>query len=75
MALIEKLEREKLERVKIQDPVLKATYSILTDENGNKFLYIRTFGSVNREIPDKPSQQIQLGPEAIAQLKKILEEV
>ena len=75
MALIEHLDIEKLERVKIQEPVLKASYSILTDEHGNRFLYIRTFGSVNREMPDKPSQQIQLGPKAIAQLKRILAEI
>lgn len=75
MALIEELDRETLDRVKVQDPVLKASYSIFEDENGTKFLYIRTFGSVNREMPDKPSQQLQFGPEVIAQLKRILEEV
>ena len=75
MALIEELDKEVLDRVKVQDPVLKASYSIFEDENGTKFLHIRTFGSVNREMPDKPSQQLQFGPEAIAQLKRILEEV
>ena len=73
MALIERFEKEQPQRVKIQKPVSRATYSILTDERGNQFLYIRTFGSAEREVPGKPSQQVQLGPEAIEQLREILE--
>ncbi|NBR78551.1 MAG: hypothetical protein EBT71_00665 [Alphaproteobacteria bacterium] len=72
MALIERFEKDDLQRHKVQAPVHRACWSLF-QQGGNTFLYIRTFGSEERENPEKPSQQFQLGPEAIAQLKEILE--
>ena len=74
MALIEKLKPEWLDKNKVDKPVHRATYSIFTDKR-KSYLKIRTFGSEERVKTDHASQIIQLGPEAIKQLKKILDEV
>ena len=74
MALIENFERENLRKPKVDKPVHRATYSIDTID-GTTFLKIRTFGAANRLYEYDPSQIIQLGPEAIEQLKLILAEV
>jgi hypothetical protein len=39
------------------------------------FLSLRAYGSDDREQPDKLSQKLQLGPDVLAQLKRILEGV
>ena len=38
---------------------------------GEKYVQIDTYGSVNREIPDKLSQSLRLTKEAFEQLKKL----
>jgi len=50
----------------------KATYSVVTEIDGTKFLQIDTYGSPNRKIVGKKSQSIRLSPGAIAELKTIL---
>lgn len=74
MALIEKFEPEWLDKDEIDRPVRRAAYSMFKDK-GRSYLKIRTFGSDERDKPQSASQIIQLGPEALAQLKRILEEV
>ena len=39
--------------------------------HGEKFIQIDTYGSANREIPDKLSQSLRLTEEAFRQLKKL----
>ena len=39
--------------------------------DGQKFIQIDTYGSVNREIPDKLSQSLRLTEEAFQQLMKL----
>jgi hypothetical protein len=72
MAIIRKLERVSLERDSRHTEV-NCTYSIVVDEQGKKSLQIDTYGSATRKIPGKKSQSIRYSPEAIEQLKGILE--
>ena len=75
MALITEFIPEWLDDTKVQEPVVKATYSIFKAERGKRYLYIRTFGSKDRVKKGQPSQFFQLDAEAVEQLKRILEEV
>lgn len=71
MAIIRKLERINLDRSAAHSEV-DCTYSIVTGEDGHRYLQIDTYGSKGRQIPGKKSQSIRFAPEAIAELKKIL---
>ena len=73
MALIKEFEPEWLDDTTVQEPVVKATYSMFKAGRGKRYLYIRTFGSKDRVKKGQPSQFFQLDTEAIEQLKKILE--
>lgn len=75
MALITEFIPEWLDDTKVQEPVVKATYSIFKAGKGKRYLYIRTFGSKDRVKKGSPSQFFQLDEKAIAQLKQILAEV
>lgn len=72
MAIIRKLEPATLERDSRHTEV-DCTYTIVTDTQGEKSLQIDTYGSAARKIPGKKSQSIRFSPEAIEQLKQILE--
>jgi hypothetical protein len=49
------------------------TFTIFTDEHGKKYLQVDTYGSATRQHVGKKSQSLQFGPEALAQLKNILQ--
>jgi hypothetical protein len=49
------------------------TYTIVRDDRGVAFLQIDTYGSRNRQIAGKKSQSIRFAPEAIRELKQILD--
>lgn len=51
-----------------------ATYSIIREDDGTKFLQVDTYGSASRKIPGKVSQSIRFSPEALKQLRKILKD-
>ena len=72
MAIVRKLERLDLDRDSKHTEV-SATYSIVEDQKGEKYLQIDTYGSAFRKIPGKKSQSIRFSPEAIKQLKSIIE--
>jgi len=69
MALVRKLEEQKLEKDSPHMEV-ECTYSIVDGQ----YLQIDTYGSKERQIPGKKSQSIRFAPEAIAQLKTLLQE-
>jgi len=48
MALIKEFEPEWLDDTTVQEPVVKATYSMFKAGRGKRYLYIRTFGSKDR---------------------------
>ena len=52
----------------------ESTFFLVLDDKGKKYLQIDTYGSDDRQIPGKVSQSIQFSPDAIEQLKKILQE-
>ena len=74
MAIVRTLKRIALEGRSSHTEVKDCTYSIVTEDDGSKFLQIDTYGSAHRQMPDKKSQSIRFSPEAIAQLRRILAE-
>jgi hypothetical protein len=72
MAVVRKLEQLTLEKDSPHTEV-ECTYSIM-NEKEERFLQIDTYGSTTRKIPGKKSQSIRFAPEAIKQLKIILEQ-
>ena len=71
MALINQMVQENKSRYNIHKKT-ECNYYILV-ESGEKYLQLDTFGSNDREIAGKVSQSIQFSPDAIKQLKKILD--
>lgn len=71
MAIVRKLEKLDLERDSTHKDV-DATFSVVTDETGRRHLQVDTYGSKERKYAGKKSQSIRFSPEAIAQLKTIL---
>jgi hypothetical protein len=71
MALITKIVHEPLES-RVSHTNAECTYDIVLDE-GVKYLQLDTYGSNRRQIKGKKSQSLRLSPEAITQLKAILE--
>ena len=72
MALVKQFDREKLSDPKAQKPVERATYDIFKF-GGAKYLEIRTFGKKDRKKPDHASQILRLSPEAVGQLRIMLD--
>ena len=50
-----------------------ASYSLVKEADGVKYLQLDTYGSRVRKLKGKKSQSIRLSPEAVAELKNILE--
>lgn len=73
MALVRRLEHVPLQ-VNVRHSEVDATYSLIQDDDGRRYLQIDTYGAADRQIPGKKSQSIRLAPEAITALKKILAE-
>lgn len=70
MALVNRLEHVNADRPRIHEEIA-GTYCTF-NEGDQIYLQITTRGSENRKIPNKVSQIIQFGPEAITQLRGIL---
>jgi hypothetical protein len=73
MAIVTEL---RLRRLETDSPHTRTecTYSVVAGVDGEKFLQIDTYGSKARKIPGKKSQSIRFTAEAVAQLRKIIEE-
>ena len=71
MAILKKLEKIDLERDSKHTEV-DATYAIV-EVQGQRFLQIDTYGSATRKIPGKKSQSLRFNPEALKQLKSIID--
>lgn len=74
MALVRKLEKIGMEKCAVHGETT-CTYTTFSDEEGNSYLQIDTYGSDQRKIVGKKSQTTQFGPEALAQLKEILRDL
>lgn len=75
MAYITNIDFEGEEAFRLDPTQIVARAKFARNEAGQVFLNLRTYGSDNRKQPDKWSQKLQLGPDALAQLKRILERV
>jgi hypothetical protein len=73
MAVVHRMEQLTLEK---DSPHSEAdcTYSIVSDDQGQRYLQVDTYGSATRQIPGKKSQSIRFAPKAIEQLKQLLAE-
>ena len=71
MAIVRLLKKQQLERDTSHTEV-ECTYSVVGTMEGS-FLQVDTYGSSSRQEHGKKSQSIRFAPEAIKQLKKILE--
>ncbi len=71
MAIVRVLEKVDLER-EVRHTEVSATYSLIRNSDGEKFLQIDTYGSPRRQEKGKKSQSIRFSEEAIAQLKELL---
>lgn len=74
MALVTNFRKTSLERDAKHSSV-ECTYAIVIDDAGKKYLQIDTYGSTNRKFKGKKSQSLRFSPEAIEQLKKIIDSV
>jgi len=75
MALIKKLSKITMDRNTVHAPVTDATFAVFQDDDGRSFLQIDTYGSSSRKLVGKKSQSFQFGPDALKQLRAILESV
>lgn len=71
MAIVRHLEKLTLEIERGQSETI-CTYSIIKQDDG-LYLQIDTYGSNTRKELDKKSQSIRFAPEAIRELKEILD--
>lgn len=71
MALIKDLQEVRMDRNRVHG-VTETTYCVFTDDRGQKYLQIDTYGSPQRQITGVKSQTVQLGAEAIGQLRAII---
>jgi hypothetical protein len=71
MAIVRHLEHIQLQ-VEARHTNADATWSIIKDRDGAKYLQIDTYGSSERKIVGKKSQSIRLSIEAMKELKDIL---
>lgn len=72
MAIVRRLDPMPLEQNSKHSEV-NCTYTIVVEADGQRFLQVDTYGSAERQIPGKKSQSIRFSPEAITQLKTILD--
>ncbi|EXI80627.1 MAG: hypothetical protein AW10_01770 [Candidatus Accumulibacter appositus] len=70
MAIVRRLGKQILERDSRHTEV-EGTYSVVRTDIG-VFLQVDTYGSRSRQATGKKSQSIRFAPEAIEQLKRIL---
>ncbi len=72
MALVRTLRHLSLEKAGAHLPV-ECTYSIVLDLQGRRCLQIDTYGSPGRKLPGKKSQSVRFTPDALRELRSILE--
>ncbi len=72
MAYITNIDFEGEEAFRLDPTATVAKCKFARNEYGDIYLNIRSHGSKNRENPNDLSQKLQLGPDALVQLKRIL---
>lgn len=72
MALVSSLERIRKDRQTVHRPT--RCLSSVFDADGHRFIQLDTYGSDEREHPEKVTQSIQFDKQAAAQLFKLIRE-
>ncbi|WP_139285370.1 hypothetical protein [Acidovorax soli] len=72
MALVTELRTQPLQTV-TKHSAVDCSYTVVAID-GQKFLQLDTYGSVERAIPGKKSQSLRFSPEVVQQLKQIIQE-
>ena len=72
MALIESIKAQPLQSV-AKHSAVECTYTVVIADD-RKCLQLDTYGSAGRAIPGKKSQSLRFSPEALQQLKHIIQE-
>jgi hypothetical protein len=73
VALVKRLSKLNMDRNAVHDPVGEATFTVFQDGDGRSYLQIDTYGSTTRKLVGKKSQSLQFGPDALRQLREILD--
>ena len=73
MAIVSELTERLLDR-ETTHTRCECTYCVVTGADGVRYLQIDTYGSSTRKIPNKKSQSIRFAPQAIRQLKTLIEQ-
>lgn len=71
MAFISRFEMRPLEPSRVHDEVLCGYNAVVI--GSRRILQLETYGTANRQIPDKVSQSLQLDEEGARELKAILD--
>lgn len=74
MAIVRGMEQVRLER-DAPHTEARATFSVIQNSNGEKFLQIDTYGSIKRQEKGKKSQSVRFSQEAIEQLRQIIQKL
>jgi len=74
VALVTELEEHQL-LATARHTAVRCTYSIVTDDEGRPCLQLDTYGSSTRKILGKKSQSLRFSPEAIEQLRAVIEQL
>lgn len=72
MALIERFEERPLEPTRVHAPVTCGYRAV--DIGWRRVLQLETYGSKDRQVPEKVSQVIQLDADGARELKRIIEQ-
>ncbi|TFI46653.1 hypothetical protein E4O93_16870 [Diaphorobacter sp. DS2] len=72
MALIANIKAQPLQSV-AKHSTVECTYTVVITDDG-KCLQLDTYGSAGRALPGKKSQSLRFSPEALQQLKQIIQE-
>jgi hypothetical protein len=73
MAIVRRFEKIEFD-IPGEHTEVDATYAIIGNKDGEKFLQIDTYGSSARQIKGKKSQSIRLSQEALDQIVKIIKD-
>lgn len=71
MAIVRRLQQNQLE-VQSSHTETQATWSLVRDKDGQRYLQVDTYGSPSREIPGKKSQSIRFSEDALRQIQEII---
>jgi hypothetical protein len=73
MALVNEFEKSTKDRQQVHKPT-RCAYSCFFGPDNKRYLTLDTFGSADREFPDKVSQTLQFDEQSAARLIQIIRE-